>query len=230
MIFVVFYLCFILIFNYLDNVLAAYENKAKISLSGSRAKQSSVLRIKSRPGLAHKADWSPRAASLVRYQAPWPFARSTPEPRGGSKSFSHLARLVNESLTPQLKASNPLSPSALINHITRSPCPPHSPQSHASISPRRARDAPRCPRIPRRRIGFPPGITRRASPLAPQVSSSILSALRMWTLLRARSMGDVLRYRSRIDAESEWMMAAGNAVFAALVFVICQRRWGLTFA
>eukprot|EP00267_Zea_mays_P054687 XP_020407943.1 vegetative cell wall protein gp1-like [Zea mays] len=30
-------------------------------------------------------------------------------------------------------------------------------------------------------------------------------------------MGDVLRYRSRIDAESEWMMAAGNAVFAALV-------------
>ena len=50
----------------------------------------------------------------------------------------------------------------------------------------------------------------------------------MWTLLRARPMGDVLRCRSGIDAESEWMMAAGNAVFAALVFAICQRRWGLT--
>jgi len=41
-------------------------------------------------------------------------------------------------------------------------------------------------------------------------------------------MGDVLHCRSGIDEESEWMMAAGNAVFAALVFAICQRRWGLT--
>jgi len=38
-------------------------------------------------------------------------------------------------------------------------------------------------------------------------------------------MGDVLHCRSGIDEESEWMMAAGNAVFAALVFAICQRRF-----
>jgi hypothetical protein len=50
----------------------------------------------------------------------------------------------------------------------------------------------------------------------------------MWKLQHARSMGDVLRCRSGIDEESEWMMAAGNAVFAALVCAICQRRWGLT--
>jgi len=50
----------------------------------------------------------------------------------------------------------------------------------------------------------------------------------MWTLLHARSTGDVLRCRSGIDEESAWVMAAGNAVFAALVFAICQRLWGLT--